>query len=198
MYKIIVFLLVLGFLSSVTTIPKRNDSALQIKKEKYILTPCLSVDEITYSERFNEIAIPIKQNVSRVLGIKQWSKTKTVDLNASLGGGKAVYYYQGNTLEKIVVRKTDVNQETLSEYFLKNGNVSLWIEKNIMWSEDGIKIPKEEQFISEELYFFNASGFLDFWSNQDCGAPWESSFLAEEKIRIDEQVRKLIAIVTVN
>lgn len=192
MYKIIVFLLGFCFLSSFTNMANRNDSSLQIKAEKYILTPCLSVDEITYSERFNEMAIPIKQNVSRVLAIKQWSKTKMVDLTANLGSGKAVFYYQGNTIEKIVIRKIDANQETLSEYFFKNGKVSLWIEKNIMWSEDGIKIPKEEQFTSEDLYFFNATGFVDFWSNQDCGAPWESTFLAEEKIRIDEQVKQLM------
>lgn len=123
----------------------------------------------------------------------------------SAEGGEAKYYYQKNKLEKIITRIFGESGQTLTEYYLLNGQLSFVYEKDYKYNRPlyyDTKAMKEnndtEAFdfdkseITENRSYFVNGKLIHILSSEDCGAPFSSDYIAEEQKSILSEYSKLL------
>ena len=65
-----------------------------------------------------------KDNYRRISAITRWTSIATRGLERSLEGGEAKFYFTGTRLEKIIVRDYGETYQQLTEYYLRNGQLT--------------------------------------------------------------------------
>ncbi|HET6226861.1 MAG TPA: hypothetical protein VFF27_11320 [Bacteroidia bacterium] len=145
-------------------------------------------DDVSATEHLKEKLKPIQANFKRINSISNWD---TIYKRAMLPAEKLRFYYNGKTLEKITVRDGQGKDQSLTEYYLWKGQLSMMYKKYFDKTEvDEAGKPE----IVLEKYYFEKGKLLHLVSNFDCGAPFADDHLLEEQVRINkkfEEVMKL-------
>ncbi|MBS1915199.1 MAG: hypothetical protein JST87_02920 [Bacteroidetes bacterium] len=147
---------------------------------------------------------PIRANFKRINSTVKWTKKIKKDLWISTEGGDAVYYYSGNKIEKITARVFGEMGQSLTEYYLLNGQLSFVFEKEYHYNRpfyydsalakennDTAYDDKETEIIETRSYFENGK-LIHQLNNQDCGSPFSDAYLKEEQKRIKEEYKEIL------
>lgn len=125
-----------------------------------------------------------KADYRRISAITRWTSVATRSPERSLEGGEAKFYFTAPRLEKIIVRDYGEMYQQLTEYYLRNGQLSFVVEMKANYNrpfyldsaaataageKDFFKI--EESEIIETRFYFENGGLANLVSPQDCGAP---------------------------
>lgn len=156
-------------------------------------------------EFLSEKLKPIRENYTRIVSIRKWKEVKTKELFESTEGGQAWFYYTSAGLQKMVTRHFGEMFQQLTEYYLLNGRLSFVFEKMYKYNRpiyyDSVAMKESgdsESFdfgkaeIIEDRSYFENGKLIHQVSNQDCGAPFATSYLAAEKLRIETDFNKLM------
>ncbi|MDV3928733.1 hypothetical protein CMT52_05050 [Elizabethkingia anophelis] len=211
--KKIFFCYILVFLTVSNPLFSQNTKAPQ---EKHIVHQYNTIqakasfnkEDIPVNEYLTDKLKPIRDNFKRINSIEKWSVIKQQDLFESAEGGEAKYYYQKNKLEKIITRIFGESGQTLTEYYLLNGQLSFVYEKNYKYNRPlyyDTKAMKEnndtEAFdfdkseITENRGYFVNGKLIHILSSEDCGAPFSSDYIAEEQKSILSEYSKLLKLI---
>lgn len=184
------------------------------EKEKVVQEVVLPTDSVkktgqerdtTSDEFLAEKLRPIRENYNRIIAIGKWKDVKTKELFESTEGGEAGFYYTPAGLQKIVARHYGEMYQQITEYYLLGGRLSFVFEKMYKYNRpiyyDSFAMKESgdsESFdfgkaeIIEDRSYFENGKLIHQVSNQDCGAPFAASYLAEEKLRIETNFNKLM------
>jgi hypothetical protein len=77
---------------------------------------------------------PIRANFKRINAIKRWTSIVSKDLEETLEGGEAKYYYNKDKLEKILSRNYGETYQVITEYYLLKGKLSFVYEKQLIYN----------------------------------------------------------------
>ncbi|MDV3955013.1 hypothetical protein J2O08_14105 [Elizabethkingia anophelis] len=211
--KKIFFCYILVFLTVSNPLFSQNTKAPQ---EKHIVHQYNTIqakasfnkEDIPVNEYLTDKLKPIRDNFKRINSIEKWSVIKQQDLFESAEGGEAKYYYQKNKLEKIITRIFGESGQTLTEYYLLNGQLSFVYEKNYKYNRPlyyDTKAMKEnndtEAFdfdkseITENRGYFVNGKLIHILNSEDCGAPFSSDYIAEEQKSILSEYIKLLKLI---
>ncbi|MDV3574246.1 hypothetical protein CMU59_07905 [Elizabethkingia anophelis] len=211
--KKIFFCYILVFLTVSNPLFSQNTKAPQ---EKHIVHQYNTIqakasfnkEDIPVNEYLTDKLKPIRDNFKRINSIEKWSVIKQQDLFESAEGGEAKYYYQKNKLEKIITRIFGESGQTLTEYYLLNGQLSFVYEKNYKYNRPlyyDTKAMKEnndtEAFdfdkseITENRGYFVNGKLIHILNSEDCGAPYSSDYIAEEQKSILSEYSKLLKLI---
>ncbi|MCT3733616.1 hypothetical protein HZQ80_05425 [Elizabethkingia anophelis] len=211
--KKIFFCYILVFLTVSNPLFSQNTKAPQ---EKHIVHQYNTIqakasfnkEDIPVNEYLTDKLKPIRDNFKRINSIEKWSVIKQQDLFESAEGGEAKYYYQKNKLEKIITRIFGESGQTLTEYYLLNGQLSFVYEKNYKYNRPlyyDTKAMKEnndtEAFdfdkseITENRGYFVNGKLIHILNSEDCGAPFSSDYIAEEQKSILSEYNKLLKLI---
>ncbi|MCT3921768.1 hypothetical protein HZP94_00910 [Elizabethkingia anophelis] len=211
--KKIFFCYILVFLTVSNPLFSQNTKAPQ---EKHIVRQYNTIqakasfnkEDIPVNEYLTDKLKPIRDNFKRINSIEKWSVIKQQDLFESAEGGEAKYYYQKNKLEKIITRIFGESGQTLTEYYLLNGQLSFVYEKNYKYNRPlyyDTKAMKEnndtEAFdfdkseITENRGYFVNGKLIHILNSEDCGAPYSSDYIAEEQKSILSEYSKLLKLI---
>ncbi len=211
--KKIFFCYILVFLTVSNPLFSQNTKAPQ---EKHIVHQYNTIqakasfnkEDIPVNEYLTDKLKPIRDNFKRINSIEKWSVIKQQDLFESAEGGEAKYYYQKNKLEKIITRIFGESGQTLTEYYLLNGQLSFVYEKNYKYNRPlyyDTKAMKEnndtEAFdfdkseITENRGYFVNGKLIHILNSEDCGAPFSSDYIAEEQKSILSEFSKLLKLI---
>lgn len=184
------------------------------EKEKVVQEVVLPTDSVkktrqgkdaTNDEFLSEKLTPIRENYNRIIAIREWKAVITKELFESTEGGEAGFYYTPAGLQKIVVRHYGEMFQQITEYYLQEGRLSFVFEKRYKYNRpiyyDSFAMKESgdsESFdfgkaeIIEDRSYFENGKLIHQVSNQDCGAPFATSYLAAEKLRIETDFNKLM------
>ncbi|WP_260212208.1 hypothetical protein [Elizabethkingia anophelis] len=211
--KKIFFCYILVFLTVSNPLFSQNTKAPQ---EKHIVHQYNTIqakasfnkEDIPVNEYLTDKLKPIRDNFKRINSIEKWSVIKQRDLFESAEGGEAKYYYQKNKLEKIITRIFGESGQTLTEYYLLNGQLSFVYEKNYKYNRPlyyDTKAMKEnndtEAFdfdkseITENRGYFVNGKLIHILNSEDCGAPFSSDYIAEEQKSILSEFSQLLKLI---
>ncbi|MDV3752930.1 hypothetical protein CMU19_16230 [Elizabethkingia anophelis] len=211
--KKIFFCYILVFLTVSNPLFSQNTKAPQ---EKHIVHQYNTIqakasfnkEDIPVNEYLTDKLKPIRDNFKRINSIEKWSVIKQQDLFESAEGGEAKYYYQKNKLEKIITRIFGESGQTLTEYYLLNGQLSFVYEKNYKYNRPlyyDTKAMKEnndtEAFdfdkseITENRGYFVNGKLIHILNSEDYGAPYSSDYIAEEQKSILSEYSKLLKLI---
>ncbi|WP_337084665.1 hypothetical protein [Elizabethkingia anophelis] len=211
--KKIFFCYILVFLTVSNPLFSQNTKAPQ---EKHIVHQYNTIqakasfnkEDIPVNEYLTDKLKPIRDNFKRINSIEKWSVIKQQDLFESAEGGEAKYYYQKNKLERIITRIFGESGQTLTEYYLLNGQLSFVYEKNYKYNRPlyyDTKAMKEnndtEAFdfdkseITENRGYFVNGKLIHILNSEDCGAPFSSDYIAEEQKSILSEYSKLLKLI---
>ncbi|EGT4347406.1 hypothetical protein A4C53_RS19635 [Elizabethkingia anophelis] len=211
--KKIFFCYILVFLTVSNPLFSQNTKAPQ---EKHIVRQYNTIqakasfnkEDIPVNEYLTDKLKPIRDNFKRINSIEKWHSIKQRDLFQSTEGGEAKYYYQKNKLEKIITRIFGESGQTLTEYYLLNGQLSFVYEKDYKYNRPlyyDTKAMKEnndtEAFdfdkseITENRSYFVNGKLIHILSSEDCGAPFSSDYIAEEQKSILSEYSKLLKLI---
>lgn len=211
--KKIFFCYILVFLTVSNPLFSQNTKAPQ---EKHIVHQYNTIqakasfnkENIPVNEYLTDKLKPIRDNFKRINSIEKWSVIKQQDLFESAEGGEAKYYYQKNKLEKIITRIFGESGQTLTEYYLLNGQLSFVYEKNYKYNRPlyyDTKAMKEnndtEAFdfdkseITENRGYFVNGKLIHILNSEDCGAPFSSDYIAEEQKSILSEFSQLLKLI---
>tara|TARA_R110002096_G_C14271005_1_gene695621 strand:- start:38 stop:640 length:603 start_codon:yes stop_codon:yes gene_type:complete len=164
------------------------------------------IDSIYVADR--EIAIdltkPIRENQSKIDQIKKWSQIDSLDIWESAEGGTSIYLYDKDSLKKIVLKQYGETGKMISEFYIKNGKLSLANEKSydynrpIYW--DSIKMLengdnqvfdiKKSELIEYWTYFKDDRLITQINNQEDC--PSDIKYLESERIRLITEYNMLL------
>ncbi len=186
----------------------QHTAAGNISNDSIVLKETFNEEDIPANEYMLDRLKPIRDNFKRINSISSWTKIRLEDLWESTEGGTAKFYYNGNTLEKIVTKDFGETYQQLTEYYLLNGQLSFAFEKTYRYNRpmyydsaamkaanDTEAFSFDKSLIEETRNYFEKGKLLNQLNNQDCGAPDAASFLQEEEGRIKsrfEKLRKLV------
>lgn len=211
--KKIFFCYILVFLTVSNPLFSQNTKAPQ---EKHIVHQYNTIqakasfnkEDIPVNEYLTDKLKPIRDNFKRINSIEKWSVIKQQDLFESAEGGEVKYYYQKNKLEKIITRIFGESGQTLTEYYLLNGQLSFVYEKNYKYNRPlyyDTKAMKEnndtEAFdfdkseITENRGYFVNGKLIHILNSEDCGAPFSSDYIAEEQKSILSEFSQLLKLI---
>lgn len=161
-------------------------------------------DEIV-NDYLTEELKPVRENFRRINSTETWTSIENKELWETTEGGEAHFYYQNNTLEKIITRHFGEMFQKLTEYYLLDEELSFVFEKTLQYnrpiywdstamneSDDTEVFDINKSEIVEERSYFIDSKLIHQANNQDCGAPMADDYLEEEQIRISTMFNDLI------
>lgn len=123
--------------------------------------------EKTVNDHLADRLKPIQLNLKRIGSIRKWTSIISKDLQGSAEGGEVNYYFQNDTLEKIMTRYFGETGQRVTEYYLLNGALSFVYERlyiyNRPFSYDSLAMkenkdheafsPKKSEIIETRNYF---------------------------------------------
>jgi hypothetical protein len=146
----------------------------------------------------------IRLNFKRINGITKWTSIEKRELNQSLEGGIATYYFMKDTLLKIVAIIYGETGKINQEFYTQDGELSFVFEQNyqynrpIYWdslamkeNNDSESFNLEKSDVLEDCSYFENGELIRQINNQDCGAPFSEEYLQEEQVRIKGDFEKL-------
>lgn len=150
-------------------------------------------------EYMREQLEPIKQNFTKINTVKNWTKIIKKELWESTEGGEAQFFYQEDSLFKIVVRSFGETRQAIHEFYLLNGQLSFSYYKETIYNrpllydstsmiennDNQVFDIKKSEIIEERSYFSNGQLIRQI-NNQDCGSPFSKEYLDLEYKRLSE------------
>ncbi|PSK90697.1 hypothetical protein [Taibaiella chishuiensis] len=187
-------LAILALFAAVTTssaqAPLKNRDTLVLKESR-------STDDIPVNEYLQEQLQATRQNFKKINSTTRWTRVKERSLTETTEGGYALFYYQGQLLQKIVARQYGEMFQQLDEYYLLNGQLSFVLERTYRYNrpiyydsaamkanQDTEAFDFDSSKIEENRCYFLHGRLAHLLNNQDCGAPFAADFLQEEEKRI--------------
>lgn len=104
------------------------------------------IDSIYVPDReiATDLIKPIKVTQSKIDQIKKWSKIDSLDTWESAQAGTSIYLYDKGSLKKIILKQYGETGKIISEFYIKNGKLSLANEKSYNYNRpiywDSIKM----------------------------------------------------------
>jgi len=105
-----------------------------IKPDTIALKETFQEDDIIVDEFPTKRLTPIQENFKRINSRSDWTSIDTKDLWESTEGGEAKYYYEDESLEKIVTRNYGEMGQTISEYYVFEGKLSFVFERSYTYN----------------------------------------------------------------
>jgi hypothetical protein len=152
----------------------------------------------------------IQANVQRINAIANWGSIDKKDLSETSEGGIAAFYTRNGILEKITVQHFGEMAQTLTEYYLLNGQISFVYEKLYQYNrpvffdstmmienEDNQVFDFEKSNISDSRSYFD-NGKLLFQKNIKNTISSDSELWGKEEQRIKSNFQNLIDIAVTN
>lgn len=162
-------------------------------------------EDLPASDYLTDKLKPIRENFKRINSLTNWSAIDSGELWDSSEGGTAKYYYQNSRLEKIVARRYGEGFQLLTEYYLRNGQLSFVFEKRYQYNRpyyydteamernnDTEAFDFEKSTIIEDRSYFENGILIHQINNQDCGAPFANDYLHEEQKRLKDEFKLLL------
>lgn len=140
------------------------------------------------NEYLNTSLAPIRENFKKINATKQWKQVKSVNIEKG-EGGTARFYYAGSGLQKIAARQFGEMSQLLSEYYLLHGKLSFVYETEMRYQQPFDTAGAE--IITTRSYFRN-DHLAHQLNSEDCGAPFSSDYLEEERKRLYESYGQLL------
>ena len=183
-----------------------NKASAFVKSDRfYVLKETFNQEDVPVNEYLSDILKPIRANFKRINSITTWTSVDTEGLWETTEGGEATYYYQNEQLEKIITRHYSETGQLLTEYYLKNEELSFVFEKQLTYNRpfyyDTIAMKEnndtevfdfdKSEIIEDRSYFENGK-LVHQINSQYCGAPFANDYLLEEQKRIRADFDKLI------
>lgn len=176
-----------------------------LKQDSFKLKETFNQEDYTVNEYFLERLKPIRKNFKRINSITNWTTIDKKELWETTESGEATFYYLDKQLEKITTRHFGETFQQLTEYYLKNGQLSFVLEKSYKYnrpiyhdsalmkeSYDTVTFDFEKSEIIEDRSYFDKGELLHQLNNQDCGSPFAQDYLIKEEKRIRKNYEKLI------
>lgn len=151
----------------------------------------------------------IQANVQRINAIANWGSIDKKDLTGTSEGGIAAFYTRNGILEKITVQHFGEMGQTLTEYYLLNGQISFVYEKlyeynrpiffdstMMIENEDNEVFDFEKSNISDSRNYFEAGKLLYQINSKANPAALGQDYLLKEEQRIKFNFQNLIDIAT--
>jgi len=189
------------------SIPTNKEKKTNSRIDTIIIKESSNVDDYVNNEYLMERLKPIRSNFKRINSIERWTRIDTIELWETTEGGEAHYYYQNQTLERIVIRHFGETFQSITEFYLLNGDLSFVFNKSFNYNrpfyydsihmrenKDSVVFNFENSEIVEERYYFEKGKLIHIISNQDCGSPFPDDFLLEEQNKIFPYFKKLISL----
>lgn len=206
----ILFLLILLMIGCGSSNAQTNSLVALSPKDR------LLKDTIHIRETFNKEDLPvndylterlksIRTNFKRINSIANWTSIISEDIWESTEGGVAKYYDLNGTLEKIATRHFGETGQLLTEYYLRNGQLSFVFEKSYQYNRplyqdatlmeelgDTEIFDMAKSQITEDRNYFENGELIHQLSNFNCGAPFASDYLLQEQKRINADFNRLM------
>ena len=144
--------------------------------------------DLIVNDYMKEALLPIRENFRRINTKENWTTIDRRTLEESTEGGEALFYYDNDQLEKIVVRHFGETGQQLNEYYLLADELSFVFERTlhydrpIYFDDDATMV--DEDAIDEQRSYFVKEELLHQLVSGDCGAPFSADYLKEEEKRI--------------
>jgi len=189
-----------------TDTSNKSHQIVQIKADSVELIASFQETDSPANEYLFQELKPIRANFKRINSIEHWNHIKTLELWETTEGGEALLYECNGILEKIITRQYGETFQLLTEYYLLNGKPSFVLEKSYRYNRpmyyDSIAMKEmndnetfdfEKSEILEDRSYFENGQLIHQINNQDCGAPFEESYLLAEQKRILADFKKLVS-----
>jgi hypothetical protein len=186
-----------------STSPKKNS-----RQDTSLLKETSNKEDAIENEYLLNKLKPIRANFKRINSTTKWTKKAEKDLWISTEGGDAIYYYSGNKIEKVTARVFGEMGQSLTEYYLMNGQLSFVFEKEYHYNRpfyydstqarennDTAYDDKETKMIETRSYF-DKGKLIHQINNQDCGSPFSDAYLSKEQKRIKEEFEEIMKALT--
>ena len=169
------------------------------------LKPSFKVEDDALPVEEKELYGTARADYKRINSINRWTSVISRDVTRALEGGEAYFYFTGTRLEKIIVRDYGETYQQLTEYYLRNSQLSFVVEERATYnvpfyidSAVAVAAGETEFFdiqksdISETRSYFER-GLLRYQvSNHECGALNAASFVREEERRFAKEFASLL------
>lgn len=151
----------------------------------------------------------IRANFSKINNISDWSSIKKVELMESTEGGEADFYFQEDSLRKIVVHTYGETFQRIREYYLLDGQLSFVFTKHynynrpIYWDSISIKeFDDDEVFdmdkseIIEERNYFQDGMLIKHIDSLDPHSPTAKSYHKDTAEEIVDRFRQVLELLS--
>ncbi|MES2554725.1 MAG: hypothetical protein V4604_01165 [Bacteroidota bacterium] len=187
-----------------------NNEALNKNIDTNLLVESHNETDIAVNEYLKDQLAPIRKNFKRInsIELKDWSLVFKKELHESAEGGEATFYYWNSKLEKIVVRHFGETGQSLSEFYLLEGELSFVLERSykynrpMYWDSTHMKenndtevfdIKKSE--LTEDRSYFVKGKMVHAIASGDCGSPFNQEYLDKEEKRLGGELKELMSLV---
>lgn len=173
----------------------------KIKEDTTDYTPTIDLANEKFSKEKLKRIVEI---FSAINATKNWTTVKEADLNFSTEGGTATFYFKDSMLEKVVVKIYGEMGKLIKEYYLDKNKLAFVYEKEYKYNRpmyyDSAKMKElndtavfdlNKSEITEDRSYFENGILVHQSNNQDCGSPFNESYLKEEQKRIQDDFDKL-------
>ncbi|RQO30319.1 hypothetical protein DBR32_12165 [Taibaiella sp. KBW10] len=177
----------------------------QKKKNTVIATASFKETDRNGPIELDQMLHTIRANFKRINSMTKWTTVRNKALDNSSEGGTATFYYQQKRLEKIITRAFGEMTQNLTEYYFLNGEISFVLERTYQYNRpyyydvaamkannDTAAFDFNQSEIEETRSYFEQKKLIYQLNNQDCGAPFASDYLDEERIRIESDIKTLL------
>lgn len=170
------------------------------QKSHIVATNDTTIDTPYLAERL----APIKRNFLRINRINEWALIKERTLHQTAEGGKATYYFQEDTLLKLMALHYGETGIKKQEFYVDKGQLSFVFEqtinynRSISWDtisnkefiDSEVNVVEKLDTIEDRSYFENGK-LIRLLNSQDCGAPFAKEFLLQEESRLKKEFQAL-------
>lgn len=181
----------------------------------YLAHPHLAQDNLSLKEfehatdyppndyLISELA-PVRRSFSRITSKSDWNSIQTISLDKSTEGGEARIYRGEQGRERITVHLFGEMYQSLNEYFLEDGELIMVVERTLKYNrpiyfdEETAAEFGDEPFdtfksqLVEARNYFIGGAMVHQVHNQDCGAPFDQSYIDSENDRIWSEFTALV------
>ncbi|MEO8771210.1 MAG: hypothetical protein ABI402_14040 [Ferruginibacter sp.] len=157
------------------------------------------------NEKFSKEKLkPIVKIFSNINTTKNWTSVKETDLNVSTEGGSSTSYFKNGELKKVAVIIYGEMGKIIKEYYLDKNKLVFVYEKEYKYNRPfyydsaemkGLKdtevFDMDKSEITADRSYFENGILIHQSNNEDCGSPFDKSYLKEEEKRIQDEFDKL-------
>ncbi len=191
------------FFSCESTVNVGNREVSNENADTSLLVESYNVIDPVVNEYLKDELAPIRANFKRInsIDIKDWSLVLEKELNETSEGGEARFYYWNSKLEKIVVRRYAETGQSLSEFYLLNGELSFVLERTCNYNrpiyydstmmkenDDTEAFDPQKAETLEDRSYFSKGKMIHAIASGDCGAPFNQEYLDMEEKRLKSQL----------
>ncbi len=172
--------------------------------DKTILKESFQQEDTTNNGDLNDRLKPIRENFKRINSISTWTSVDKKELDESTEGGDVNFYYSNNILEKITAQHFGETFQRVTEYYLRDGQLSLVLEKLYKYNRpvyyDSTSMKEngdnevfdfsKSEIVETRSYFENGTLIWQV-NSKDYGSPLTNGYVSTEQKRIVTEFDKL-------